>query len=234
MLWSRNGRKSDGSVKGVDSDARLLVRLKDKDQDAYLMLYDLHHRSVFRFLMHMTGSIETAEELTQEVFVVILDAMCSGSIGHFNPEKGTLEGYLIGIARNVARAERRRLHRYLPLDNLLETPEWDRLLLAMSRDAGKSDLAMVLAAQSEIKALYRAILELPDHYRAVVVLCSLQEKSYRDAAAILECTEGTIASRMNRAKASLAAKIRKSESYAVISSVEGRGKEGMDAEPTIK
>jgi hypothetical protein len=40
-------------------------------------------------------------------------------------------------------------------------------------------------------------------------LCSLQEKSYRDAAVILQCSEGTIASRMNRAKALLAAKLQR-------------------------
>ena len=62
--------------------------------------------------------------------------------------------------------------------------------------------------RSELTVLYRGILELPDHYREVVVLCSLQEKSYHDAAAILHCSEGTIASRMNRARKLLAAKLR--------------------------
>jgi DNA-directed RNA polymerase specialized sigma24 family protein len=38
-------------------------------------------------------------------------------------------------------------------------------------------------------------------------LCSLQEKSYQQAAAILQCSEGTVASRLNRAKALLAAKM---------------------------
>ena len=70
------------------------------------------------------------------------------------------------------------------------------------------DAETYLTVQSELKVLYNAILELPDHYRETIVLCSLQERSYQEVAAILQCSEGTIASRMNRAKALLAAKLR--------------------------
>jgi len=173
-----------------------------------LDLYDRHRRSVYRFLMHMTGSIAVAEELTQEVFIVILDAMCAGVVGQFDPEKGTLEGYLLGIARNLARAEHRRTHRLIPLDTILNTPEWNRLLDRFCQENQTEDAETRFLAQSELKVLYRAILELPDHYRETIVLCSLQEKSYQEVAAILQCSEGTVASRMNRAKALLAAKLR--------------------------
>jgi DNA-binding CsgD family transcriptional regulator len=68
----------------------------------------------------------------------------------------------------------------------------------------------LMATRSELRVLYRAILELPEQYREAIVLCGLQEKSYGDAAIILQCSEGTIASRMNRAKTILAAKLRRS------------------------
>jgi RNA polymerase sigma-70 factor (ECF subfamily) len=158
--------------------------------------------------MHMTGSVAIAEELTQQVFVTILDAMCSGTIGQFDPEKGTFEGYLLGIARNLARKERRRTHRLLPLESVLETPEWNQLLNRFRHDNQVQDAETILAIQGELKALYEAILELPDHYRETIVLCSLQERSYQEVAAILHCSEGTVASRMNRAKVLLAAKLR--------------------------
>lgn len=207
LQWLRIGRKTDGLKNGsASSDAQLVERLKQRDEHAFLRLYDLHRASVYRFLMHMTGSISTAEELTQEVFVVILDSMCAGNVGQFDPQRGTLEGYLLGIARNLARAERRRAHRSVSL----ETPEWERRSNVFFQESETWDIAEFLAARSDLRVLHRAILELPDHYREAVVLCSLQEKSYRDAAAILQCSEGTIASRMNRAKALLAAKLRRS------------------------
>ena len=219
MLWHRIGNRKNAARNDSDSDVQLLERLKQRDERAFLSLYDRHGQSVYRFLMLMTGSVAIAEDLTQEAFVVILNAMCSGSIGQFDPAKGTLEGYLLGIARNLARAERRRAHRVLPLDNVVETPDWERLLRVLFQENQAPNALDLLTARSELRALNLAILELPSHYREVVVLCSLQERSYHEAAALLQCSEGTIASRMNRAKALLAAKLRRSPSVKMKASV---------------
>lgn len=209
LRWPRPGNWTKNSKKDSDSDVQLLGRLKQRDERGFLDLYDRHRRSVYRFLMHMTGSVVFAEELTQEVFVVILDAMCNGTIGQFDPGKGTLEGYLLGIARNLAREQRRMAHRLLPLDSVLETPEWRKLLDKSCQENQARDAETLLALHSELKALYDAILELPTHYRETIVLCGLQERSYQEVAAILRCSEGTVASRMNRAKVLLAAKLRR-------------------------
>jgi RNA polymerase sigma-70 factor, ECF subfamily len=234
LQWSWIGRKKAGpKSSAASSDAEVVNRLKGRDENAFLHLYDLHRSSVFRFLMHMTGSIIVAEELTQEVFVVILDSMCTGTVGQFDPQKGTLEGYLLGIARNLARAERRRANRVVSLDSVVETPEWGQLLENFSQRIQAWDIAMFLEKRAELTDLYRAILELPEHYREAVVLCSLQEKSYRDAAAILQCSEGTVASRMNRAKAIMAAKLRKSGSNG-LRAIIVQGKEDADAGTAIE
>ena len=235
LRWSWISKTAEDSKDSrASSDAELAGRLKQKDEHAFMSLYDLHRSSVFRFLMHMTGSIVAAEELTQEVFVVILDAMCTGIIGQFDPRKGTLEGYLLGIARNLARAEKRRMHRLISLDNVIESPEWERLLNTMFQESRNSDLAALMASRSELRVVYRAIQDLPEHYREAVVLCGLQQKSYKDAALILQCSEGTIASRMNRAKAILASRLRRSGLNSVTGSAIVRGKEDMDARAAIR
>lgn len=235
MQWSWiAGKKKTSENSSTSSDAELAERLKQRDEHAFLSLYDLHRSVVFRFLMHMTGSISAAEELTQEVFVVILDAMCSGSIGKFDPRKGTLEGYLLGIARNLARAEQRKERRLVPLDNVIETPEWEHFLNAMFKDNRNWDVAALVTARSELRVLYRAILELPEHYREAVVLCGLQEKSYKDAALILQCSEGTIASRMNRARSLLATKLHRSGLSALTELGDLPRKEGTDVGEAIK
>ena len=208
LLWSRTRNWAQGPKDNVDPDAQLVERLKRRDQHAFLDLYDRHRRSVYRFVMHMTGSLAVAEDLTQEVFVVILDGMCSGAIEQFDSAKGTLEGYLLGIARNLAREERRRTHRLVPLESVFETPEWNRFLDKLCRENQTQDAETILAVQSELKVLYSAILDLPHHYRETIVLCALEERSYQEVAVILQCSEGTVASRMNRARALLAAKMR--------------------------
>ena len=235
MQWSWIVKKSKTAKKGsASADTELAKRLRQRDERAFLRLYDLHRSAVFRFLMHTTGSIAAAEELTQEVFVVILDAICDGTIGQFDPKKGTWEGYLLGIARNLARTEKRKIHRVVSLDSILETPEWKLHLRKLCKTNHAGDIEGLVAMHSELSALSRAILELPDHYREAVVLCSLQEKSYRDAAAILQCSEGTVASRMNRAKALLAVKLRGSPPGKVNAPVLWRRKEGTDVRTAVK
>ena len=207
LLWSRVGTRKKTSKDNADPEAQLVDRLKQRDESAFLELYDRHRRSVYWFLVHMTGSVAIAEDLTQGVFVAILEKIGSGTIEQFDPGKGPLEGYLLGIARNLAREERRRTHRFASLENVFETPEWERFLDKFCRENQIHDAETQLAAQSDLKLLYAAILDLPHPYRETIVLCSLQEKSYRQAAAILQCSEGTVASRLNRAKALLAAKL---------------------------
>ncbi|MGC1782084.1 MAG: RNA polymerase sigma factor [Acidobacteriaceae bacterium] len=205
MLRFRTGKRSKGLNDDSGSDAQLVERMVQRDECAFLDLYDRHQHAVHRFLIHMTGSIAIAEELTQEVFVIVLDALFSGKFGRFDPEKGTLEGYLLGIARNLARREYGRNVRLVSLEGILEAPEGKGAASGLGQDDGFWD---DLALRSDVRHLQAAILELPPHYREVVVLCSLQERSYQDAARILQCSEGTIASRMNRARALLAAKLR--------------------------
>jgi RNA polymerase sigma-70 factor, ECF subfamily len=207
LLWSRaaNGKKT--STENADPEAQLVERLKRRDESAFLQLYDRHRRSVYWFLVHMTGSVAVAEDLTQGVFVAVLEKIGSGTIDQFDPGKGTLEGYLLGIARNLAREEHRKTRRFASLESVFETPEWERFLDKFCRENQIQNAETLLAAHSDLKLLYSAILDLPELYRETIVLCSLQEKSYQQAAAILQCSEGTVASRLHRAKALLAAKM---------------------------
>ena len=93
MLWSRTGNRKKASKDNADPEAQLVERLKQRDEPAFLELYDRHRRSVYWFLVHMTGSVVIAEDLTQGVFVAILEKICSGTMGQFDSGKGALEGF---------------------------------------------------------------------------------------------------------------------------------------------
>jgi RNA polymerase sigma-70 factor (ECF subfamily) len=80
-------------------------------------------------------------------------------------------------------------------------------------DAGLDDFAddvdvlADLTRQETVEQVRRAVLSLPTTYREVVVLCDLQDASYEDAAAALECPVGTVRSRLNRGRTMLAQKL---------------------------
>src|SRR5206468_10485558 len=95
--------------------------------------------------------------------------------------------------------------------------EQDRFQVPMTEEccgAGDNEPASdvdVLAdlSQSElVECLRRAVLTLPEQYREVVVLCDLEEISYDNAAELLNCSPGTVASRLHRARASLKTRLK--------------------------
>src|ERR1019366_4607090 len=91
----------------TETDDELLTRLRRGDEAAFVALYRRRQGAIYRFAMHMSGSATAAEDITQEVFLALLRQECG-----FDPERGTLSGYLFGIARKLVlrNLERGRAH----------------------------------------------------------------------------------------------------------------------------
>jgi RNA polymerase sigma-70 factor, ECF subfamily len=173
------------------SDAGLLRLSANGDEEAFTALYRRHQGSVFRFALHMSGRKEVAEEITQEVFLSLIRQP-----QQYRSDRGPLEAFLIGIARNKLR--RHRTDRQVAgfgFDEAADT--------LASSDAPFDDCSKT----SEVASLQAAILTLPPRYRELVVLCDLEEKAYAEAARLLGCPVGTVRSRLHRAHGILAAKI---------------------------
>lgn len=174
-------------------DQHLLREMRRGNEEAFHCIYQRHQGSLFRFVLHMTGSSATAEEVTQEVFMHLIRKPAS-----YDPDKGPLAAYLFGIARNLGRRAFQITASDVHIDDAEEldvTP------------AAEEDLIDRLSNSEALEFLGKAVLGLPELYREVIVLCDLQEMSYADAAGILECSAGTIASRMNRAHNMLRTKL---------------------------
>jgi RNA polymerase sigma-70 factor, ECF subfamily len=178
------------------ADQELLRQLAKGNEAAFLSLYERYQGPLYRFVLHMSGNTATAEEVTQEVFVLLMKKPKG-----YEPERGSLAGYLFGIARNLARRVMQRSRLVEPID--------DESLDHESEAALASDVDMLaeLSNAELLESLRRAVLALPEPYREVVALCDLEEMSYADAAAVLECSPGTVASRLHRARAILKTKM---------------------------
>ncbi len=182
---------------GPPTDDELLARLRRGEEDAFLTLYRRRQASIYRFALHASGSPSVAEDIVQEVFITLLRSDCG-----FNPERGTLSGYLFGIARKQAlrHMERGRV------DVAIESDSEEALLPELSVE---DDPLAALTHRESIEALRRAVAALPRRYREVVALCDLEEIDYADAAAALGCPIGTVRSRLHRARALLLDKLNK-------------------------
>lgn len=170
----------------------LLEMIRSGNDAAFAELYRNFHGKIFRFVWQMSGSRSAAEDILQEVFVVVLQ-----KLGNFDRSRGSLSSYLFGIARiRVMRWLEENKEHKVPLEDASEH----------SSNAEETPFTE-LSREESIAKLRKAVLSLPEPYREVIVLCELQELSYSEAASVIGCALGTVRSRLHRARALLVQKL---------------------------
>jgi RNA polymerase sigma-70 factor, ECF subfamily len=185
---------SDEPLADEATDDQLVARIGASDRAALSLLFRRRQTDVYRVAMLMTGSPAAAEDVTQDVFLAVMH-----DASRFEPGRATVTAWLCGIARNHARRRLERDRRTLPLPDHSD-PLPDAAVI-------QADPMGEMSNAERIELLRRAVLTLPVRYREVVVLCDLQELSYADAAIALECSIGTVRSRLHRGRALLTAKM---------------------------
>jgi RNA polymerase sigma-70 factor (ECF subfamily) len=186
------------TVLTTPSDDELLRLLQAGDETAFVTLYRRRQGGIYRFALQMSGSEAIAEDVTQEVFMVLMS-----DIRNYDSAKGSLSGYLYGIARNQVLRSLSRDRSFVSIGDSYEEDEAAHEQL-LSQDDPLGDLTRT----EVIESVRQAVVALPAHYREVVVLCDLHEMSYAEAAQVLNCAVGTIRSRLHRARALLIEKLR--------------------------
>ena len=176
-------------------DDELLRQAAAGDAQAFAALFRRRLPDVFRFALHLTGSVPTAEDVVQDVFMVVVR---DGA--RYEPGRATVAAWLCGIARNFVRQRLERDRRLTPVD-FADDGEPSGV------DHGSPDPLANMVRAERVETLRRAVQALPLPYREAVVLCDLQEMSYGDAAAALGCPVGTVRSRLHRARVMLAARL---------------------------
>jgi len=173
-----------------EDDGRLLQLMIAGEEHGFVALYQKYQGPVYRFSLHICGIRHIAEDVTQETFLSLIRAP-----QNYHCDRGPLLLYLFGIARRLVWKTARRERLYEEFDNDRELP------------VSLPDFADDFARQHEAKRLRHAILSLPRKYREVIVLCSLQELSYEEAAVVVGSAIGTVRSRMHRARQLLLRKL---------------------------
>jgi len=169
-------------------EAALLSQVAVGSENAFVELYRRRHEDVFRFAFAMSKSASIAQDVTQDVFLDVLQ-----NATRFDPAKGSVRAWLCGCARHIVLDRLRRDARLTD-----ELPEE-----ASVACAGEDEIYK----EQRLGRLHAAIVDLPVEYREAIVLCELAELSYAETAAVLSCPIGTVRSRLHRAKALLATRL---------------------------
>jgi RNA polymerase sigma-70 factor (ECF subfamily) len=180
-----------------ERDDLLLRRAAKGDEEAFTLLYRRHQAALYRFALRMTGSAWTAEEIVQDVYMILMR-----DPQKYDAARGTLGGFLYGIARNKVMKHLERMPREVSLEEKNEDGSGPGIVL---QDAATP--ATWAEARERTAQVRAAVLELPAEFREAVVLCELEEMSYDEAAQRAGCPIGTIRSRLHRGRALLMAKL---------------------------
>jgi RNA polymerase sigma-70 factor (ECF subfamily) len=174
-------------------EAALILEAKRGDLNAFNRLVLAYQDMVYNQAYRMMGELDAAEDATQEAFISAYRSMHSFRGGSF-------KGWLLRIVTNACYDELRRRKRRptTPLEPLddddeeIESPQW-------IADPGETPEEST-ERQELSQAIQNCLEQLPDEFKAVVVLVDLQGVDYTEAASIMQTPLGTIKSRLARAR----------------------------------
>lgn len=174
-------------------DALLVERCQAGDAAAWELIVRQYSRRVFNLAYRFTNNSESAEDLTQDVFIRVYR-----SLGQYDPAQGSLSNWLMRLARNLIIDDYRRRQR-TPTDggDAIEDHEYH---LSVRTDGPERALER-LQRQAQVRA---AIQKLSPDLRECVILRDIEELSYAEIVDLLRIPEGTVKSRINRGRIELA------------------------------
>jgi RNA polymerase sigma factor (sigma-70 family) len=183
--------QDSNTTAGID-DGQLLARFTEHRDElaeiAFATLVRRHGPMVLRVCQQVIGDRHTAEDAFQASFLIL--ARRANSIRQ--PE--LLGNWLYGVALRTAREARMRDHRR----RHRESPGAKEIGAEPIDELGRPELSLV--CREEFEALHEEVSQLPEKYRAPVVLCELEGLTYQEAAQRLRCPVGTIGVRLRRAR----------------------------------
>jgi RNA polymerase sigma-70 factor (ECF subfamily) len=146
------------------------------------VLFERYHRALFRYFISMNGHREQAEDLVQEVFFRMLRYRSS-----YDPAQ-SFTAWMYQIARNAGVDQGRRVR-------MAEVVDIDSFALASSAPGPEENASH----HQDLALLRRAMGQLPDDKREILVLSRFQGMKYEDIAEVLGCEVGTVKVRVYRA-----------------------------------
>ena len=183
-----------------DLEARLVERHVQRDERAFNEFVKLYERRVFALVFRMLGNRAESEDLAQEVFVQVFKA-----IGTFRGDS-KLSTWVYRIAVNLCknRIKYNKVRHESDKDALDDVAERVPLTETRAGSVGEVERPDEMVAGKQIeRVVQRAILSIDETFRECLVLRDVEELSYEEIGQITGLAEGTVKSRIFRARAML-------------------------------
>jgi RNA polymerase sigma factor (sigma-70 family) len=173
----RAGTENDQTMK-LAPDEDLMLEVRNGAGETLGVLFDRYHTPLYNFYSKLTGDRTLSEDLVQEVFLRILKYRQS-----YQP--GTpFRAWIYQIARNARVDHYRKTPKHI-------TFEPEMAPAVMPKDSAQHS--------EEAELLHRALMQMPEEKREILILSRFQELRYDEIARLLGCELGTVKTRIHRA-----------------------------------
>lgn len=208
-----------GSSSASYQEKDLLRRAADKDETAFLALYELHRASMFRFAYRLLASIEAAEDAVHDSFLEVIKHPAN-----FDETRGNLRAYLLGIVRFQAFKRLRRQGIEIKFEDENEFARLEAQAIngfaaarrnnnnggnsssvasTITTAAPNADPLKIAIDNETARAVRKAIEALPPLQKEAVILFEYEQLSLIEIAQVTNTEVGAVKARLHRARQSL-------------------------------
>ena len=165
------------------SDRLLFLRLKIKDQAAFIQAYEAHQADIYRFIYFKVNSEAEAQDLTSTVFLKVWSVVQAGKLKGYN----TLKSLLYTVARNTV----------IDFYRQNNTANTNRVSLDDEAEAidimdSRPSILETLQRDGDMAMIYQALVELKPEYREVIIMHFVNELSVAEISQIIGKKPGNI------------------------------------------
>jgi RNA polymerase sigma-70 factor (ECF subfamily) len=181
-------------------ETQLIERSRQHDVQAYSELVQRYQKKIYALVYNMTSNREDAEDLVQDVFV-----KAYSSLKYFQGNSSFYTWvYRIAVNRTINFLKKRNRRATDSLDDVDKAIERDAAYVELSaRESPVRDMAITELRER----LNKALQSLSEKHRTVVVMHDVEGIPHEEIARILECSEGTVRSRLFYARQALQAQL---------------------------
>ena len=171
---------------------RVIKACQQGDREAFRLLFEAYKDKVFSIAVYSCGGDETsAGDVTQQVFLKLMT-----NISQFRGES-QFTTWLYRMVANACIDEQRKRKRFLPF---ADSPQVTKVEFKRPQEQRYAKLELA-------DSVRHAIAELKPKFRLAILLRYIEDLSYEEMANILNCSKGTVASRLNRGHKELARRL---------------------------